>query len=73
MPTSINVWRCFMVLLRGMGILVLAVAILPLLGVGGSQVFEAETPGPMKDEKLTPSIAETARGLWWALRPISRA
>jgi len=43
---------------------VLAVAILPLLGVGGSQLFKAETPGPMKDQKLTPRIAETARGLW---------
>jgi trk system potassium uptake protein len=64
MPTSINVWRCLMVLLGGMGILVLVVAILPLLGVGGSQVFKAETPGPMKDDKLTPRIAETARGLW---------
>jgi trk system potassium uptake protein TrkH len=64
MPTSINVWRCFMVLIGGMGILVLAVAILPLLGVGGSQLFKAETPGPMKDQKLTPRIAETARGLW---------
>jgi trk system potassium uptake protein TrkH len=64
MPVSINVWRCFMVLIGGMGILVLAVAILPLLGVGGSQLFKAETPGPMKDEKLTPRIAETARGLW---------
>jgi trk system potassium uptake protein TrkH len=64
LPTSINVWRCFMVLIGGMGILVLAVAILPLLGVGGSQIFKAETPGPMKDDKLTPRIAETARGLW---------
>ncbi len=64
LPTSINVWRCFMVLIGGMGILVLAVAILPLLGVGGSQVFKAETPGPMKDEKLTPRISSTARGLW---------
>ena len=64
LPTSINVWRCFMVLIGGMGILVLAVAILPLLGVGGSQLFKAETPGPMKDTKLTPRIAETARGLW---------
>jgi trk system potassium uptake protein len=64
MPLSINVWRCFMVLIGGMGIIVLAVAILPLLGVGGSQIFKAETPGPMKDEKLTPRIAETARGLW---------
>lgn len=64
LPVSINVWRCLMVLIGGMGILVLAVAILPLLGVGGSQVFKAETPGPMKDQKLTPRIAETARGLW---------
>ena len=64
LPLSLNVWRCFMVLLGGMGIIVLAVAILPLLGVGGSQIFKAETPGPMKDEKLTPRIAETARGLW---------
>jgi trk system potassium uptake protein TrkH len=64
LPLSINVWRCFMVLIGGMGILVLAVAILPLLGVGGSQIFKAETPGPMKDDKLTPRIAETARGLW---------
>jgi len=64
LPVSLNVWRCFMVLLGGMGIIVLAVAILPLLGVGGSQVFKAETPGPMKDDKLTPRIAETARGLW---------
>jgi trk system potassium uptake protein len=64
LPVSINVWRCLLVLMGGMGILVLAVAILPLLGVGGAQVFKAETPGPMKDEKLTPRIAETARGLW---------
>lgn len=64
MPLSINVWRHLMVLIGGMGILVLAVAILPLLGVGGSQLFKAETPGPMKDTKLTPRIAETARGLW---------
>jgi trk system potassium uptake protein TrkH len=64
LPLSINVWRHFMVFIGGMGIIVLAVAVLPLLGVGGSQIFKAETPGPMKDEKLTPRIAETARGLW---------
>jgi trk system potassium uptake protein len=64
LPVSINVWRCLLVLVGGMGIIVLAVAILPLLGVGGSQIFKAETPGPMKDAKLTPRIAETARGLW---------
>ena len=64
LPTSINVWRCFMVLMGGMGIIVLVVAILPLLGVGGAQLFKAESAGPMKDQKLTPRIAETARGLW---------
>ncbi|MGV7235636.1 MAG: TrkH family potassium uptake protein, partial [Nitrosomonadaceae bacterium] len=45
-------------------LIVLAVAILPLLGVGGRQMFKAETPGPMKDTRLTPRIAETAKGLW---------
>jgi trk system potassium uptake protein TrkH len=53
-----------MIWLGGMGVIVLAVAILPLLGVGGSQLFKAETPTPMKDNKLTPRIAETAKGLW---------
>ena len=47
-----------------MGILVLAVAILPMLGMGGSQLFRAETAGPIKDAKLTPRITETAKGLW---------
>ena len=64
LPVSINVWRCFMVLVGGMGIIVLVVAILPLLGVGGAQLFKSETAGPLKDQKLTPRIAETARGLW---------
>jgi trk system potassium uptake protein TrkH len=61
---SINIWRAFLIWLGGMGIIVLAVAIMPLLGVGGSQLFKAETPGPMKDTKLTPRIEETAKGLW---------
>ena len=47
-----------------MGLIVLAVAILPLLGVGGMQIYKAETPGPMKDSKLTPRITETAKGLY---------
>jgi trk system potassium uptake protein len=64
LPLSVNVWRCFLNFVGGLGIIVLAVAILPLLGVGGSQLFKAEMPGPMKDQKLTPRIAETARGLW---------
>jgi trk system potassium uptake protein TrkH len=73
LPISINVWRHFMVLLGGMGILVLTVAILPILGVGGSQIYKAETPGPMKEEKLTPRISETARGLWLVYFGISLA
>ena len=64
LPPSINVWRHFLVWLGGMGIIVLTVAILPLLGVGGSQLYKAETPGPMKDTKLTPRITETAKGLY---------
>ncbi|WP_211243331.1 TrkH family potassium uptake protein [Chitiniphilus eburneus] len=64
LPASINVWRHLLNWLGGMGILVLAVAILPMLGVGGMQLFKAETPGPIKDAKLTPRIRETARNLW---------
>jgi trk system potassium uptake protein TrkH len=51
--------------LGGMGIIVLAVAILPILGIGGMQLYRAETPGPMKDNKLTPRITETAKALWY--------
>ena len=64
LPTSINVWRCFLQLIGGLGIMLLVVAVLPLLGLGGVQLYKAETPGPMKDARLTPRIAETARGLW---------
>ena len=66
LPLSVNVWRCFMMFVGGLGIIVLAVAILPMLGVGGSQMFKAETAGPLKDQKLTPRIADTARALWVA-------
>jgi trk system potassium uptake protein TrkH len=64
LPVSINVWRCFLQLIGGLGIMLLVVAILPLLGLGGMQLYKAETPGPMKDTKFTPRISETARGLW---------
>ena len=64
LPLSINLWRGEIVWFGGMGLIVLAVAILPLLGVGGRQIYKAETPGPMKESKLTPRIAETAKGLW---------
>jgi trk system potassium uptake protein TrkH len=64
LPPAINIWRHELNWLGGMGIIVLAVAILPLLGIGGRQLFKAETPGPMKDTALTPRITETARNLW---------
>lgn len=73
LPPSINLWRTEMVWMGGMGLIVLAVAILPLLGVGGRQMFKAETPGPMKDTKLTPRIAETAKGLWLVYAGITLA
>ena len=64
LPPAINIWRHELNWLGGMGIIVLAVAVLPLLGIGGRQLFKAETPGPMKDSALTPRITETARNLW---------
>jgi len=64
LPVSVNVWRCFLQLIGGLGVILLVVAVLPLLGLGGVQLYKAETPGPMKDARLTPRIAETARGLW---------
>jgi trk system potassium uptake protein TrkH len=65
LPESVLFYRQFLQWLGGMGIVVLAVAILPLLGVGGMQLYRAETPGPMKDSKLTPRITETAKALWY--------
>ncbi len=64
LATSVNVWRCFLQLIGGLGIMLLALAVLPFLGLGGLQIFKAEMPGPMKDSRLTPRIAETARGMW---------
>jgi trk system potassium uptake protein len=61
---AINLWRCELNWLGGMGIIVLAVAILPMLGVGGMQLLKAEVPGPIKDTKLTARIADTATALW---------
>lgn len=65
LPKAVLFYRQFLQWLGGMGIVVLAVAILPLLGVGGMQLYRAETPGPMKDAKLTPRITETAKALWY--------
>ncbi|MEM7257631.1 MAG: TrkH family potassium uptake protein [Pseudomonadota bacterium] len=65
LPQGILMYRQLMQWLGGMGIIVLAVAILPLLGIGGGmQLFRAETPGPQK-EKMTPRVADTAKRLWY--------
>jgi trk system potassium uptake protein len=64
LPNSINLWRAQLHWIGGLGVIVLVTAVLPLLGVGGRQMFKAETPTPMKDQKLTPRMAETAKGLW---------
>ena len=64
LPASILYYRQQLQWLGGMGIIVLAVAVLPMLGIGGMQLYRAETPGPMKEEKLTPRITDTARYLW---------
>ena len=65
LPRSILYYRQQLQWLGGMGIIVLAVAILPILGIGGMQLYRAETPGPIKDSKLTPRITETAKVLWF--------
>ena len=65
LPKSLLFYRQSLQWLGGMGIIVLAVAILPMLGVGGMQLYRAETPGPTKDTKLTPRIKETAKALWY--------
>ena len=64
LPHSINLWRAQLHWIGGLGVIVLVAAVLPLLGVGGRQMLQAEMPTPMKDQKLTPRMAETAKGLW---------
>lgn len=64
LPNAALFYRQQLQFLGGMGMVVLAVAILPMLGVGGMQLYRAETPGPMKESKLTPRIAHTAKTLW---------
>lgn len=65
LPKSLLIYRQLLQFLGGMGIIVLAVAILPMLGIGGMQLYQAEIPGPIKDSKLTPRITETAKTLWY--------
>lgn len=73
LPESVLYYRQQLQWLGGMGIIVLAVAILPMLGVGGMQLYRAETPGPVKDTKLTPRITETAKALWFVYLGITVA
>ena len=65
LPKALVYYRSQLHFFGGMGIIVLAVAVLPMLGVGGMQLYRAETPGPVKDTKLTPRITETAKYLWF--------
>ncbi|MGD8325053.1 MAG: TrkH family potassium uptake protein [Gammaproteobacteria bacterium] len=64
LPRSILFYRQEIQWFGGVGVVVLAIALLPMLGVGGMQLYKAETPGPFKDEKLTPRVARTARNVW---------
>jgi trk system potassium uptake protein len=65
LPKSILFYRQQLQWFGGLGIIVLAVAVLPMLGVGGMQLYRAEAPGPVKDTRLTPRITETAKALWY--------
>lgn len=65
LPKSLLFYRQLLQWLGGMGIIVLAVAIFPMLGIGGMQLYRTESPGPNKDNKLTPRITETAKALWY--------
>ena len=65
LPKAILFYRQMLQWFGGMGIIVLAVAVLPMLGIGGMQLYRAEAPGPVKDSKMTPRIAETAKALWY--------
>ncbi|HXF68149.1 MAG TPA: TrkH family potassium uptake protein [Burkholderiales bacterium] len=73
LPPSVNLWRGLLQWLGGMGVIVLALAVLPLLGVGGRQLLKAEIPGPMKADQLTPRITETAKGLWTVYAALTAA
>ena len=64
LPESILFYRQLLQWLGGMGLIVLAIAVMPLLGIGGGQIYKTEIPGAMGEQKLTPRIKETAQALW---------
>ena len=61
---SLNFWRCSLIWVGGLAVIVVAMGVMPLLGIGGMQLHKADTPGPVKDQKLEPRITETARSVW---------
>jgi trk system potassium uptake protein TrkH len=73
LPASLNFWRHSLEWLGGLGIVVMALAVLPLLGVGGMQLYKGAAPGAVKDERLAPRITETAKQLWFVYALISVA
>ena len=64
LPESLLLYRQLLQWMGGMGLIVLAIAVMPLLGIGGGQLYKTEIPGAMNDQKLTPRIKETAQALW---------
>ncbi len=73
LPKSILYYRQQIQWLGGMGVIVLAVALLPVLGIGGMSLYKAETPGPVKDQKLTPRITQTAKAMWFVYTLLTAA
>jgi trk system potassium uptake protein len=73
LPPSLNFWRASLHWFGGLAIIVMALAVLPLLGVGGMQLYKGQAPGPAKEERLTPRITETARSLWLVYAVITAA
>lgn len=65
LPATLNLWRTLLHWVGGLGIIMLALAILPLIGVGGTQLYKAEMPGMTKDAKLTPRLSDTAKAFWY--------
>ena len=64
LPESILFYRQLLQWMGGMGLIVLAIAVMPLLGIGGGQIYKTEVPGAMGEQRLTPRIKETAQALW---------
>ena len=73
LPPSLNFWRHALQWFGGLGMIVMALAVLPLLGVGGMQLYKGQAPGAVKDERLAPRITETAKQLWLVYALITAA